>query len=95
MDTIKRARSARSYAIQQFFLNGGGEAHVIRVAHDGSAGGTAAAAAIAGLAPSISAEAESAASILDMMFSPAGDRRDATAGPAAAVLSIHCKFATI
>jgi len=37
--------SPASYAVQQFFLNGGGEAHVIRVAHDGSGGGTAAAAA--------------------------------------------------
>src|SRR3546814_69606 len=37
--------SPASYAVQQFFLNGGGEAHVVRVAHDGSGGGTAAAAA--------------------------------------------------
>ena len=37
--------SDTSYAIQQFFLNGGSQAHVIRVVHDGSAGGTAAATA--------------------------------------------------
>ena len=37
--------SPASYAIQQFFLNGGGEAHVVRVAHDGAGGGTAAVAA--------------------------------------------------
>ena len=37
--------SPASYAIQQFFLNGGGEAHVVRVAHDGTGAGTTAAAA--------------------------------------------------
>jgi phage tail sheath protein FI len=37
--------SDTSYAIQQFFLNGGSQAHVVRVVHDGSAGGTAAATA--------------------------------------------------
>jgi phage tail sheath protein FI len=36
--------SDTSYAIQQFFLNGGSQAHVVRVVHDGSGGGTAAAA---------------------------------------------------
>ena len=34
--------SAASYAIQQFFLNGGTEAWIVRVANDGSAGDTAA-----------------------------------------------------
>ncbi|MFN4090035.1 MAG: phage tail sheath family protein [Alphaproteobacteria bacterium] len=37
--------SPASYAVQQFFLNGGGEAHIVRVAHDGSGGATAAVAA--------------------------------------------------
>lgn len=37
--------SEASYAVQQFFLNGGGEAWIIRVGHDGSGGDTAIAAA--------------------------------------------------
>jgi hypothetical protein len=36
--------SEASYAVQQFFLNGGTQAWVVRVENDGSAGGTAAAA---------------------------------------------------
>ena len=37
--------SEASYAVQQFFLNGGSEAYVVRIGHDGSDGGTAIAAA--------------------------------------------------
>lgn len=37
--------SDTSYAIQQFFLNGGSQAHIVRIVHDGSNGGTAAATA--------------------------------------------------
>ena len=37
--------SPASYAVQQFFLNGGSEAYVVRVGHDGSGGGTATATA--------------------------------------------------
>jgi phage tail sheath protein FI len=41
--------SDTTYAIRQFFLNGGTQAHVVRVVHDGSGGGTAAAASTATL----------------------------------------------
>lgn len=37
--------SEASYAVQQFFLNGGSEAYVVRIGHDGSGGATAIAAA--------------------------------------------------